>query len=196
MIPKLRNKSYLGVKTLLRLAVQHKYTGDESNKVMFESISSRHPIMGSEHCERDSEEPTLDLFDRVFCSFEPMHWKNSSFVIPHHTWMGHILRRARDILRKGKHLPDDIRKVLGINLHADVLSLYVVGFHASCATEGYIGVSFRTGIGSLQEVGRICALALTRNRIFLQPLKSPGSTASSLPRLANPPRSRIRSTVP
>ena len=45
VIPKLRNKAYLGAKALLYLAIQHKRISDESDKAVFKLISSRHPIV-------------------------------------------------------------------------------------------------------------------------------------------------------
>jgi len=111
VIPKLRNKAYLSAKALLHLAIQRKCIGDESDKAVFKSISSRHPIMGSRHYEGDSDlEATLGIIDRIFGDFEPMYWQNFSFTIPHHAWMGHILLyRAWDVLRKAEPLPDDIK---------------------------------------------------------------------------------------
>ena len=112
VIPKLRNKAYLSGKALLHLAIQRKCIGDESDKAMFKSISSRHPVMGSKHYEGDSDlEATLGIIDRVFGDSEQMHWQNFSFTVPHHAWMGHILLyRAWDVLRKGEPLPDDIKE--------------------------------------------------------------------------------------
>ena len=112
VIPKLRNKAYLSAKALLHLAIQRKCIGDESDKAMFKSISSRHPIMGSKHYEEDSDlESTLGIIDRVFGDYEPIYWQNFSFTVPHHAWMGHILLyRAWDVLREGKPLPDDIKE--------------------------------------------------------------------------------------
>jgi len=44
--PKLRNKAYLSVKAPLHdLAIQYKCIGDGPGKAVFDSISSRHPIM-------------------------------------------------------------------------------------------------------------------------------------------------------
>ena len=102
----------LSAKALLHLAVQRKCIGDESDKAMFKSICSRHPVMGSKHYEGDSDlEATLGIIDCVFGDSEPMHWQNSSFTVPHHAWMGHILLyRAWDVLRKGEPLPDDIKE--------------------------------------------------------------------------------------
>ena len=112
VIPKLRNKAYLSAKALLHLAIQRKCIGDESDKVMFKSISNRHPIVGSKHYEDDSDlEATLGIIDRVFGDFEPMYWQNFSFTVQHHAWMGHILLyRAWDILRKGEPLPEDVKE--------------------------------------------------------------------------------------
>jgi len=74
VIPKLRSKAYLNGKVLLHLAIQRKCIGDEYNKAMFKSISSRHPVMGSKHYEGDSDlEATLGIIDRVFGDFEPMY---------------------------------------------------------------------------------------------------------------------------
>jgi len=64
----------LSAKALLHLAVQRKCIGDESDKAMFKSICSRHPVMGSKHYEGDSDlEATLGIIDRVFGDFEPVY---------------------------------------------------------------------------------------------------------------------------
>ena len=112
VIPKLRNKAYLSAKALLHLAIQRKCIGDESDKAVFKSISSRHPIMGSKHYEGDSDlESTLCIIDRVLGDSQPIHWQNFSFSVQHHAWMGHILLyRAWDVVRKHKPLPDDIKE--------------------------------------------------------------------------------------
>ena len=109
-IPKLRNKAYLSAKAFLHVAIQRKCIGDESDNAVFESISSRHQIMGSKHYEADSDlESTLGIIDRVLGDFEPMHWENFSFTVPHHAWMGHILLyRVWDVTTKGGLLPDDV----------------------------------------------------------------------------------------
>ena len=114
VIPKLRNKAYLSAKALLHLAIQRKCIGDDSDKAMFKLISSRHPVMGSKRYEDDSDlESTLGIIDRVFGDWEPMHWQNFTFTIPHHAWMGHILLyRAWDVIRKGDPLPDDIKEFI------------------------------------------------------------------------------------
>ena len=151
VIPKYRNKAYLSAKALLHLAIQRKCIGYDSDRAMFESISRRGLIMGSNHYEGDSDlESTLGIIDRVFGNFEPMRWQKFSFTIPHHAWMGHILLyRAWDVVGKGGPLPEDIREfvlhsfrleplppapivadclfivglVLGIGMHVDDLSV-------------------------------------------------------------------------
>ena len=112
VIPKLREVTYLSAKALLHLAIQRKCIGNASDETVFRSISRRHPIMGSEHYEGDSDlEVTLGIIDHVFGDSQPMHWQNFKFTIPHHAWMGHILLyRAWEILEKGQPLPDYIRE--------------------------------------------------------------------------------------
>ena len=121
VIPKLKNKAYLSAKALLHLAFQRKCIGDESDKAVFRSISNQHPIMGSKHYEGESDlESTLGIVDRVFGNFEPMHWQNFVFAIPHHAWMGHILLyRAWDVLKKGEPLPDDIKEFVLYSLRLE-----------------------------------------------------------------------------
>ena len=111
VIPKLKDKAYFSARAVLHLAIQRKCVGNESDIDAFESISSRHLIMGSEHCGGDSDlESTLGIIDCVFGKSEPMRWEKFSFTIPHHAWMGHILLyRAWDALREDKGLPDDIK---------------------------------------------------------------------------------------
>ena len=111
LIPDLRNKAYLGAKALLHLAIQRQCIGNESDKAIFTSISSRHPVLGSGRYEEDSDlESTLGIIDRVFSDYEDMRWQTFSFSVPHHAWMGHILLyRAWDVLRKGYSLPDDVK---------------------------------------------------------------------------------------
>ena len=121
VIPKLREVTYLSAKALLHLAIQRKCIGNESDKAIFKSISTRHPIMGSGHYEGDSDlEATLGIIDRVFGDSEPMHWQSFVFTIPHHAWMGHILLyRAWDTLGKGESLPDYIKDFVLYSLRLD-----------------------------------------------------------------------------
>ena len=108
--------------------------------------------MGCKRYEGDSDlESTLGIIDYIFGGSElSMDWRDFSFTIPHHVWMGHILLyRAWDVLGKGEHLPNDAREfvlhslrsepvlpapivadclfivglVLGIKLHVDDLSI-------------------------------------------------------------------------
>ena len=77
VIPKLRNKAYLSTKALLHLVIQRDRIGDESDKAVFKAISINYPVMGSKHCEDDSDlESTLCIIDRVFGDFDPMYWQN------------------------------------------------------------------------------------------------------------------------
>ena len=127
VIPKLKEKAYLSAKALVHLAIQRKCIGNDSDKVVFESISNRHLIMGSEHCKGNSDlESTLGIADRVFTvpqptppghtqtkpkQPQPMRWKDFTFSVGHHAWMGHILLyRAWDAIRKGEPLPDDTKE--------------------------------------------------------------------------------------
>jgi len=110
VIPKLRDQAYLNATALLHLAIQRKCIGDGSDTAVFNSISSRLPVVGSEHYEGDPDlEATLNMIDCVFRNPKPMRWQNFALTIPHHTWMAHILLyRAWDTLRKGEPLPDNI----------------------------------------------------------------------------------------
>jgi len=112
--PKVRNKAYLSAKALLHLAIQRQCIDDKSDKELFESISTRHRIMGPVDYEGGSEsdlESTLGIIDRVFGRSEPMDWKDFSFTVPHHTWMAHILLyRALDVFKKDESLPDDVKE--------------------------------------------------------------------------------------
>ena len=114
VIPKFRDEAYLSAKALLHLAIQRRCAGDESEKALFKSISTRYRIMGPMHYEGGSEsdlESTLGIIDRVFGKSEPMDWKNFSFTVPHHTWMAHILLyRAWEVVKKGEALPDDVKE--------------------------------------------------------------------------------------
>ena len=111
VIPKLRDKAYLSAKAVLHLTIQRKCIDDESYEVVFNSISNRHPVMGFKRYEDDSDlESTLGIIDHVFGNSEPIRWQDFSFTTPHHAWMAHIfLYRAWDALRKGEHLPDDVK---------------------------------------------------------------------------------------
>ena len=123
VIPKLKNKAYLSAKALLHLAIQRKCIGDESDQALFESVSSRHHIMGSRHYEGDSDlESTFGLIDHVFGCSTPksMDWQKFSFAAPHHAWLGHILLyRAWDVLRNDEPLPDDIKGFVLYSLRLD-----------------------------------------------------------------------------
>ena len=167
VIPKLRNKAYLGAKALLHLAIQRKCIGDDSHEELFNSISRRHVIMGSERYEGDSDlESTLGIIDRVFGNFGPIPWQNFSFTVPHHAWMGDILRyRALDVIGKSGRLPDDIRKFTLHSLRLDppppapivADCLYIVGL--VLGIEWHIDDLF---FADKRYVGHVCAFPLTR----------------------------------
>jgi hypothetical protein len=121
VIQKLRNKAYLCAKAILHLTIQRMCIANGSDKDVFEAISSKHVIMGSKHHEGDSDlGSTLGLIDHVFGNSEPMCWKNFTFTIPHHTWMGHILLyHAQDALKKGEHLANDIKEFILHSIHLE-----------------------------------------------------------------------------
>ena len=121
VIPKFREKAYLSAKALVHLAIQRKCIGNESDKAVFESISNRHLLMGSEHYEKQPDlESTLGIVDRVFVPEPtppdykqpgPMRWENFSFNDEHRAWMAHILLyRAWDAITKRQPLPDDTKE--------------------------------------------------------------------------------------
>ena len=114
VIPRFRNKAYLNAKALLHLAIQRQCIDDESEKALFRSISTRHPIMGPVDYKGGSQsdlESTLGIIDRVLGNSEPMDWKKFSFTVAHHSWMAHILLyRTWDVFKKGELLPDDIKE--------------------------------------------------------------------------------------
>ena len=119
LIPKLREVTYLSAKALLHLAIQRKCIANESDKVVFKSISDRHLIMGSGQYDSDLE-VTLGIIDRVFGDAKPMHWQNFAFTIPHHTWMSHILLyHTWDILERGEPLPDYIKEFVLYSFRLD-----------------------------------------------------------------------------
>ena len=109
VIPKLREKAYLSAKALVHLAVQRK--GVESERDVFQSISRKHTIIGSRHYDADSDlESTLGMIDRVFKDGDPrpMRWEKFSFTVPHHIWMGYILRcHTWRALRNHEPLPGE-----------------------------------------------------------------------------------------
>jgi len=110
LIPKLREATYLSAKALLHLVIQRQCIGNESDRVVFNSILVRHLTMGFGFYDSDLE-VTLGIIDRIFRNSKPMDWQTFSFTIPHHTWMGHILLyHAWDILGKGEPLPNYIRE--------------------------------------------------------------------------------------
>lgn len=53
--PAFRDMAYLSAKALLNIGIQRKCIGDESDKAVLESISSRHRIVGSNHYKDDSD---------------------------------------------------------------------------------------------------------------------------------------------
>lgn len=113
--PGIRDKAYLCAKALLHVSIQRKCIGVESENVIFNSISDRYQTVGSEHYEGDWDlKSTLGMINCVFGGSGPVYWRNrqnSSFTIPHHTWMGHILLcHAWDVIRNGKPLPEGIRE--------------------------------------------------------------------------------------
>jgi len=113
VIPKLRNKAYLGAKALLHLTIQRKCIGNENGDA-FVPISNKHKRMYSKHYDGDSDlTSTLGIIDCVFNKSEPMCWKGLSFTPTHHAWMGHVLLyRAWDVLGQDKPLPDDVREFI------------------------------------------------------------------------------------
>ena len=123
VIPKLRDKAYLGAKALLHLAIQRKCIGGESDNAVSESISNRHLTMEFKHYKEDSDlESTLGIVDRVFgiSVSEPMRWNKFSFTVPHHAWMGHILLyRAWDAITVGQPLPDDTKEFVLHSLQSE-----------------------------------------------------------------------------
>ena len=121
--PGLRNKAYLSAKALLHLAIQRQCIDHEADKVVFKSISSRHPIVGFRRYEGDSDlESTLGVIDRVFGNYEAMQWQTFSFSVTHHAWMAHILLyRAWDVLRKDLPLPDDVKEFVLHSLRLEPL---------------------------------------------------------------------------
>ena len=112
VIPQLRDKVYLIAKALVHLAVQRK--GIESERDVFQSISAKHRFIGSRHYDTDSDlESTLGMIDRVFKDDDlPLvNWERFSFTVPHHTWMGSILRcYAWRALGNGDPLPVDVEQ--------------------------------------------------------------------------------------
>ena len=121
VIPKFKEKAYLSAKALVHLAIQRKCIGNDSDKAVFESISNRLLLMGSEHYEKQSDlESTLGIVDRVFVPEPippdhkqpgPMRWDNFSFNNEHRAWMAHILLyRAWDAITKRQPLPDDTKE--------------------------------------------------------------------------------------
>jgi len=119
--PSLRDHCYFIAKALIHVAIQRNCIGEESDKVTFESIVARHPIMGSGYYEANSDlEVTLRIIDHLFGDPGPRRWRNFTFTIPHHAWLGHILLyRAWDILRRGEPLPDYIKEFILYSLRLD-----------------------------------------------------------------------------
>ena len=111
VIPKLRDRAYISAKALLHLAIQRKCIGHEFDNHAFNSISSRHPGIGSKRYEGDSDlESTFGIIDYVFGDYSKLCWHTFSFSTSHHAWMGHILLyRAWDAIRTGETLCDDVR---------------------------------------------------------------------------------------
>jgi len=187
--PAFRDMTYLSAKALLHMTIQRKCIGGEPKNDMFESVSSRHQLVGSNHYEGDSDlESTLGIIDRVFGNFEPMDWQNFSFTIPHHAWMGHILLyRAWDVLRKGEPLPDEIREFILHSLRlvppppASIVAdcLFIIGLVLEIRPHAKDIL-----VLDKRWVDPVCVLCVMRlNRpatVRNVTRKSPGSTTSSL----------------
>ena len=120
MIPRLEDKAYISAKALLHLAIQCKSIGGGCDK-LFESISRRHLAMEHKSQKGNSDlESTLGIINNVFGGSEVMHWKDFSFTIPHHTWMGHILvYYAWDFLKKGEPLPHEIKEFISYSFQSE-----------------------------------------------------------------------------
>ena len=58
VIPRLKEKAYLSAKALVHLVIQRKCIGNESDEVVFKSISERHQTMGSKDYEQN--QPGVD----------------------------------------------------------------------------------------------------------------------------------------
>ena len=116
--PGLRDHAYVSAKALVHVGIQRRCIGDASRSTEFKSIMDRHQAMGFRYYKGDSDlESTLGFIDRVFGSFGPMNWQNSSFTLPHHSWVAHILLyRAWDFLRKGRPVPGYIREFIHLSL--------------------------------------------------------------------------------
>ena len=93
----------------LHLAIQRKYTGNESDMVILESISKWRQTMGSEYYEGDTDlESTLGNINRIFGIFQHIPWQDS-FTNLQHPHMHHVLiYRAWDVVGRDERLLDDI----------------------------------------------------------------------------------------
>jgi hypothetical protein len=109
--PDLSDKAYLCAKAFLHLTIQRKCIRDGPSEATFQSISKRHPVMGSNRCEGVSAdlEATLGIIYRVLGGTAAIDWQSLSFSIPHHAWMSHIfVYRACTAIDNGGSLPDDV----------------------------------------------------------------------------------------
>ena len=118
VIPKLKNKAYLGAKALLHVAIQRECLNDGPNATMCERWCR---VMNARHPEGDPDlESTFSILDRVFGGLKPLRWEGLPFTASHHAWMGHILLyRAWDIIGKGEPLPEEIEKFVLLSFRSE-----------------------------------------------------------------------------
>ena len=147
---KLKTKAYLSAKALLHLAIQRKCARSPSDEAVFNSISDRHKIMGSEDFRGDSDlESTLGIIDRIFGRdhYTSIPWQKFSFTAPHHTWMARILLyRAWYATNNGDPLPDDVKDFVLHSLRSELPPpvtivrdcLFIVGLILGIGIESHV----------------------------------------------------------
>ena len=111
VLSRYRDRAYLSAKAVLHIIIQRRCLGENADVAIFDSIAARHPSMGSQNYEGDSDlESTLGIIDRVLgIDLPAMRWETFKFTTPHHSWMAHILLyRAWDTLGNTGTLSEDV----------------------------------------------------------------------------------------
>ena len=122
VLSRCRDRAYLSAKAVLHIIIQRRCLGDVTDVEIFDSIAARHPRMGFQRYEEDSDlESTLSIVDIVLGAPMPtLEWQTLKFTTPHHSWMAHILLyRAWDTVGTANNLSEDVTGFIKYTLSLD-----------------------------------------------------------------------------
>ena len=122
VLSRCRDRAYLSAKAVLHIIIQRRCLGNVTDVEIFDSIAARHPRMGHQRYEEDSDlESTLSIIDIVLGATMPtLEWQTLKFTTPHHSWMAHILLyRAWDTVGTANSLSEDVTGFIKHTLSLD-----------------------------------------------------------------------------